>query len=162
MSAAFMEALLEDDFAGAEADAGVALPEFFRGERWGHLWHRLGMVRADPDALDWLTRLMVLRDTGQAVGHIGFHEPPHPQGWVEVGYTVFPEHRRRGYAEEAVRGLFDWACGERGVCRFRASVGPWNRPSLALVRKLGFEQTGVQVDELDGEELVFEVDWPKA
>jgi len=162
MSAAFMEALLEDDFAGAEADAGVALPEFFRGERWGHLRHRLGMVRADPDALDWLPRLMVLRDTGQAVGHIGFHEPPHPQGWVEVGYTVFPEHRRRGYAEEAVRGLFDWACGERGVCRFRASVGPWNRPSLALVRKLGFEQTGVQVDELDGEELVFEVDWPKA
>lgn len=162
MSAAFMEALLEDDFAGAEADAGVALPEFFRAERWGHLRHRLGMVRADPDALDWLTRLMVLRDTGQAVGHIGFHEPPHPQGWVEVGYTVFPEHRRRGYAEEAVRGLFDWACGERGVCRFRASVGPWNRPSLALVRKLGFEQTGVQVDELDGEELVFEVDWPKA
>jgi len=157
-----MEALLEDDFAGAEADAGVALPEFFRGERWGHLRHRLGMVRADPDALDWLTRLMVLRDTGQAVGHVGFHEPPHPQGWVEVGYTVFPEHRRRGYAEEAVRGLFDWACGERGVCRFRASVGPWNRPSLALVRKLGFEQTGVQVDELDGEELVFEVDWPKA
>ena len=157
-----MEALLEDDFAGAEADAGVALPEFFRGERWGHLRHRLGMVRADPDALDWLTRLMVLRDTGQAVGHVGFHEPPHPQGWVEVGYTVFPEHRRRGYAEEAVRGLFDWACGERGVCRFRASVGPWNRPSLALLRKLGFEQTGVQVDELDGEELVFEVDWPKA
>jgi len=161
MSPAFMEALLEEDFAGAEADAGVALPEFFRGERWGHLRHRLGMVRADPDALDWLTRLMVLRDTGQAVGHIGFHEPPHPQGWVEIGYTVFPEHRRRGYAEEAVRGLFDWACGERGVCRFRASVGPWNRPSLALVRKLGFEQTGVHVDELDGEELVFEVDWPK-
>ena len=160
MSPAFMEAVVAGDFARAEADAGVALPEFFRGERWAHLQRRLGMVRADPDSLPWLTRLMVLRDAGAAVGHLGFHEPPHPEGWVEVGYTVFPEHRRRGYAEEAVRGLFAWACRERGVCRFRASVGPWNAPSLALVRKLGFEQTGVQMDEVDGEELVFEVAWP--
>jgi RimJ/RimL family protein N-acetyltransferase len=151
--------VLAGDFARAEAEAGVPLPEFFRAERWGHLQHRLGMARAEPEALAWLTRLMVLRDAVQAVGSIGFHEPPHPEGWVEVGYTVFPEHRRRGYAEEAVRGLFDWACGERGVCRFRASVGPWNQPSLALVRKLGFEQTGVQMDEVDGEELVFEVTW---
>ena len=30
----------------------------------------------------------------------------------------------------------------------------------ALVRKLGFRQVGVQVDEVDGEELVFEVAWP--
>ena len=44
--------------------------------------------------------------------------------------------------------------GER---RFRASVGPWNQASLNLVHKLGFVQTAVQVDEVDGEELVFEV-----
>ena len=162
MSPTFMDAVLEGDYARAETEAEVALPEFFRGERWGHLKHRLGLVRADPDALDWLTRLMVLRDPGQVAGHIGFHEPPHPEGWVEVGYTVFPGHRRQGYAEGAVRGLFEWACHERGICRFRASVGPWNQPSLNLVRKLGFEQTGVQMDAVDGEELVFEVDWPRA
>ena len=44
--------------------------------------------------------------------------------------------------------------------RFRASVGAWNEPSLNLVRKLGFAQTGMQVDDIDGEELVFETDWP--
>jgi RimJ/RimL family protein N-acetyltransferase len=160
MSPAFMKAVLEGDFASAEADAGVGLPEFFRAERWGHLQYRLGMVRADPDALPWLTRLMVLREGWEAVGSIGFHEPPQAgRDWVEVGYTVFPEHRRRGFAEEAVRGLFDWAFRDRGVHRFRASVGPLNEPSLNLVRKLGFEQTGVQIDEVDGEELVFEMDW---
>jgi RimJ/RimL family protein N-acetyltransferase len=117
------------------------------------------MVRAHPDALPWLTRLLVLRAEHAAVGHAGFHEPPGARGWAEVGYTVFPDHRRRGYAEESVRGLFDWARTEHGVRRFRASVGPWNEPSLGLVRKLGFVQVGVQVDEVDGEELVFEVDW---
>lgn len=155
-----MAAVIERDFARAETEAGVPLPEFFREEAFGHLKYRLGMVRANPDALPWLTRLLVLRAERAAVGHAGFHEPPGDRGWAEVGYTVFPEHRRRGYAEEAVRGLFDWALREHGVRRFRASVGPWNEPSLALVRKLGCVQVGAQVDEIDGEELVFEVEWP--
>ena len=48
-----------------------------------------------------------------------------------------------------------WAASEQAVTRFRASVGPWNTPSLNLVRKLGFVRVGVQWDEEDGEELVF-------
>ena len=60
-------------------------------------------------------------------------------------------------AERAVRALFDWAAREHGIRLFRASVGPNNQPSLGLIRKLGFVQTGVQWDEIDGEELVFEL-----
>jgi len=36
-------------------------------------------------------------------------------------------------------------------------VAPNNEPSLGLIRKLGFVQTGVQWDEIDGQELVFEL-----
>jgi len=36
-------------------------------------------------------------------------------------------------------------------------VSPDNEPSLNLVRKLGFAQTGSQIDEIDGLELVFEL-----
>jgi ribosomal-protein-alanine N-acetyltransferase len=39
-------------------------------------------------------------------------------------------------------------------------VAPSNDRSLAVVGRLGFRQTGVRWDELDGEELVFELDWP--
>ena len=162
MSPGFMEAVIDRDFVRAERELGLPLPVAFREEPFGHLKYRLGMVRADPDALPWLTRLLVLGSAGVVLGHAGFHEPPAKRGWAEVGYTVYPEHQRQGYAEEAVRALFDWACTERQVCRFRASVGPWNEPSLGLVRKLGFRQVGVQVDEVDGEELVFEVDWRPA
>jgi RimJ/RimL family protein N-acetyltransferase len=92
------------------------------------------------------------------VGHIGFHGPPDAGGRVEVGYTVLPERRRQGLATEACLALFAWARDEHGVARFRASVSPDNEPSLAVVQKLGFRQTGRQWDDVDGEELVFELD----
>jgi RimJ/RimL family protein N-acetyltransferase len=52
----------------------------------------------------------------------------------------------------------DWAHEEKGIGRFIASVAPTNDPSLAIVRKLGFVQTGEQWDEEDGLELVFELE----
>jgi RimJ/RimL family protein N-acetyltransferase len=41
-----------------------------------------------------------------------------------------------------------------------ASVAPANLASLAVVHKVGFVQAGVQMDEIDGEQLVFEVTRP--
>ena len=65
-----------------------------------------------------------------------------------------------GVASEVVRALFDWAHAQ-GVDRFRASVSPGNVASLAVIGRLGFRQTGVQIDDIDGEELVFQLDgWP--
>jgi RimJ/RimL family protein N-acetyltransferase len=99
------------------------------------------------------------------IGHAGFHGPPGVNGRkdpeaLEVGYTVFPPFRRQGYATEAVTALMDWAQGEKGIRRFIASVSPDNEPSLAMVRKLGFVQTGEQWDEEDGLELVFDLERP--
>ena len=39
-----------------------------------------------------------------------------------------------------------------------ASATPDNEPSLAIIRKLGFRQTGEAIDEEDGLELVFELE----
>jgi [ribosomal protein S5]-alanine N-acetyltransferase len=57
--------------------------------------------------------------------------------------------------------MFDWARGEHGIHRFRASIAPDNAASQAVVARFGFRQTGVQWDDLDGEELVFELDDPE-
>ncbi len=96
------------------------------------------------------------------VGHAGFHGPPGVNGLrkreaVELGYTVFPPFRGRGYATEAASALLAWARKEHGVSRFVASVAPGNDPPLAIVRKLGFVQTGERWDDEDGVELVFEL-----
>lgn len=151
-------ALLEGDHARAEARLGRRLPEGWSAAIEPLLRLRLAQMRRDPSLQQWLARAMVLRDPEQTViGHIGFHGPPRSRGEVEVGYTVLPAYRRRGYATEAVLALFDWAATKHGVTRFVASVSPTNGPSLGLVMKLGFVQVGRQWDEEDGEELVFEL-----
>jgi ribosomal-protein-alanine N-acetyltransferase len=122
--------------------------------------YRLRQVRELPGDAPWLLRPMLLRDGRVAVGHINFHGPPDAEGVPEIGYTVLPAYRRRGYASEAVRALFDWAMSEHGVRRFRASVSPTNQASLGLIAKLGFTRVGDQWDEEDGLELVFEAAWP--
>ena len=104
---------------------------------------------------------MVRRETREFVGRIGFHGAPGANALgaddaVELGYTVEPAFRRQGFAEEAIRGMMDWA-RTRSVSRFMASIGPKNTPSLALAAKLGFAEVARVIDEEDGPEIVLEL-----
>jgi ribosomal-protein-alanine N-acetyltransferase len=160
MSLAFMHALVARDLAAAEAEIGAIVPAAMPDTLDHFLQFRIADLSADPDAQPWLGRAIVLTEddgTDRIIGSCGFHSPPEPDGRVEVGYRVEPRWRRQGVASEVVRALFDWAHAQ-GVDRFRASVAPDNVPSLAIIRRLGFRQTGVQMDDIDGEELVFELD----
>jgi RimJ/RimL family protein N-acetyltransferase len=166
MSPAFMEALIDGRRQDAEAALGAAIPEEWPDEDdTGFLARRLEQMRRDPEVQPWLVRGLVLRPEKTMIGHAGFHGLPGTQGLAagkaEIGYTVFPEHRGRGYAIEAAEALMGWA-ESRGIHDFVASVSPDNAPSLAIVQKLGFVQTGDQWDEEDGLELVFELGRPAA
>jgi [ribosomal protein S5]-alanine N-acetyltransferase len=163
LSPAIIESLLDGRRDAAAGLVGATLPDDWPGRAdVGFLRLRLRQMRQDAEVEPWLVRALVLREPGRPmVGHAGFHGPPgvngprHPDA-VEVGYNVFPPYRGRGLATEAVVALMEWALAERGVHRFVASVAPGNEPSLAIVRRLGFVQTGEQWDEEDGLELVFE------
>jgi RimJ/RimL family protein N-acetyltransferase len=163
MSMAFMRHLVARDLAAAEAEIGAQVPANLPDTLDDFLQFRIADLSLDPDAQPWLGRAIVLTASDgsrRIIGSCGFHSPPGPDGRVEVGYRVEPSYRRQGVASEVVRALFDWA-HRQGVDRFRASVSPGNVASLAVVGRLGFRQTGVQMDDIDGEELVFELDgWP--
>ncbi|HEY6014876.1 MAG TPA: GNAT family N-acetyltransferase [Candidatus Limnocylindrales bacterium] len=166
MSMRFMTLLLARDLDGASEELGVRVPEELPEQLDNFLHYRVVDLELDPAAQPWLGRAIVLTEpdgTRRFVGTAGFHAPPDAEGRVEVGYRVEPQYRRQGVATEVVHGLFDWAAREHGIRRFRASVAPGNVPSRAIIARLGFRQVGVQMDEIDGEELVFELDdWPVA
>ena len=161
MSMQFMRLLHERDLGGAEAEIGATVPQDLPDRLDNFLQFRIADLTVDPSAQPWLGRAIVMTEADgrrRIIGSAGFHSPPDADGRVEIGYRVEPDYRRLGVATEVVRALFDWSMREHGVQRFRASVAPDNVPSLAVVRRLGFRQTGVQVDDIDGEELVFELD----
>jgi RimJ/RimL family protein N-acetyltransferase len=120
--------------------------------------HVLGLrhaqLTADPTEEPWLYRVALLRETGAVLGRVGFHAPPNEDGVVEIGYSVAPAYRGRGFATEMAVGLMRWGAGE-GARACLASVRPDNAPSLAIIRRLGFVRTGEQIDEIDGLEWIF-------
>jgi RimJ/RimL family protein N-acetyltransferase len=161
MSMPFMLMLVEQDVAGAAAEIGAALPADLPDQLEHFLQYRIADLQEDPSAQPWLGRAIVLTEADgsrRAIGTAGFHSPPDADGRVEVGYRVEAEYRRQGVATEVVHALFDWAAREHGVTRFRAAVAPDNEPSLRIIRGFGFHEVGVQLDDIDGKELVFELD----
>ena len=154
-----LAALVAGDRHEASRLQGVELPAGFPaadGSDDFFLRVQLERVRADPDHRDWCGRLMIRLSDGAVVGRCGFHGPPWAVGRAEIGYTVLPAYRGQGLATEAAAGLVAWAW-EQGERTLFASVAPTNPASLAVVRKLGFVQTGSQIDDIDGLELVFEL-----
>ncbi len=161
MTPAFLEAALDGRLDDAAEALGAELPAEFprEGER-RFLTLRLGQMRKDARFEDWSPFAVVLE--GRMIGHAGYHGPPgvntrqYPDA-VEIGYTIEPEYRRRGFATAAAAELLRRA-EERGIRHFVACSSPGNDPSLAIIRGLGFTQTGEAMDEEDGLELVFELE----
>jgi RimJ/RimL family protein N-acetyltransferase len=159
MSLAFMRHLRVGDFAAASAELGATVPPDLRDGLEDFLAYRIPALEADPAIQPWIGRAIVA-ETGagrEAIGTIGFHAPPDETGRVEIGYSVHPAWRRQGVATECVAAMLAWA-ESQGVRRFRASVAPDNEPSLRVVRSFGFAEAGSQIDEIDGLELVFELE----
>lgn len=156
---------LFDSCLAGEREGVLARGGFEVAEEWleeaDYIRMRRGQLAADSAYGPWSVRAVVLVETNQMVGQIGFHSPPGPPelseiapGGIEYGYRIYPPYRGRGYAKEAARGLMDWAVGQ-GVTSFVVSIRPDNAPSQAIARGLGFVKVGEQMDEVDGLEEVF-------
>ncbi len=162
MPIAFMEALQRHDIETASREIAATVDVWMADELQDFLNYRLGQVREDPSIRGWLGRVMVLTDengTRRGIGSIGFHGPPE-EGKLEIGYSVAPGYRRRGFAREAATAMYCWAHDTHGISTFVAAVSPDNIASLNLIEEYGYTIIGEQMDEIDGLELVFEMHWP--
>ena len=164
MTPDFMRALIAGQPERAAGLAGFAMPSETLIPKWV-LELRLRTVEADPSLQPWLLRSIVLRESGTMVGDIGFHDRPGAQYLrefcdfgVEMGYSIAPEHRRQGYAGEALRGMIDWARGHHDVRSFILSINPTNAPSLRMAAAMGFQKVGAHEDDIDGPEDIYLLD----
>jgi [ribosomal protein S5]-alanine N-acetyltransferase len=121
------------------------------------LSYRYHQVLDDPTVNPWLIRLAILRGSGEIVGQVNFHDRPDAAGMVEIGYSVIPTHRRRGFAREMAEIMWDYAATHPDVRTLRATFTPDNEASRRVIERAGLVHVGEQIDEEDGLELVFEI-----
>ena len=85
--------------------------------------------------------VIVERATGTVVGDIGFMGPPDDRATVEIGYSVVPDRRRRGYATEAARAMVGWALRRPDVNAVVAGCDEDNVASIRTLERTGFDRT---------------------
>ena len=123
----------------------------------GPLRWRVPQVKADPSVNKWFIRWMVEKETREIVGSTSFHGPPDEKGMMEIGLGVHNDFQRRGYATEALIGMWSWVVDQAGVELLRYTVDPNNEASVAVIKKFGFERVGQQIDPEDGPEDIYEM-----
>jgi len=84
-------------------------------------------------------------DGPTAAGVVGFKGAPEA-GIVELGYSILPQFRRRGYATEAVAALVDLAFAHDEVERIAAQTLPELSASIGVLLRSGFELVGAGTD----------------
>lgn len=119
---------------------------------------------------DPLALAVVRRDDSLLLGNasVWLRSVEHRQ--VEIGYVFHPDAGGQGYATEAARALVDFAFTELRAHRVFARTDARNKPSAALLTRLGMRQEA-HFREAEifkgawGDELVFAVlshQWPHA
>jgi [ribosomal protein S5]-alanine N-acetyltransferase len=138
-------AVLPRDRAAAEALLGATLPAD---------WPQADLLDVLPlqlqkegRAADFGIWVIIERATQTVVGDVGFKGLP-ADGAVEIGYSVVPGRRRRGYASEAAAALVDWARGQEDVEVILAACDRGNVASIRTLERLGFARTGMDGDEI--------------
>ena len=117
-------------------------------------------LRAHPDETAWWNWLIVERDTRRAMGQVAFGGRPDANGAVLIGYAMYPEFERHGYATEAVRAMIGWAFQQPGVKVVRALAPVWNTPALRVAENVGMHPIAANEDDDIGEVLVYAVSAP--
>lgn len=119
-------------------------PEVARYQSWIH-WSQdqgIELIRdqqgVEPGDLGrWFQYAMELRESGELVGDCGLCVKVAVPKTAEIGFSLAPEHQRKGLATEGVAAVVDYAVRELGAARIIAVAMRDNDRSTALLRRLG-------------------------
>ncbi len=99
-----------------------------------------------PFRFAWYTnRLIYRREDSALIGSVACMNSPEKDpdhlGLVEVGYSIDPPYRGKGYMTEALSALCDWILSQRKVYGVIAGVLDGNPASDRVLEKCGFTMT---------------------
>lgn len=87
---------------------------------------------------------IVENKAGIKVGFIHYFYVLHPVSrLLEIGYSLIPSERDKGYGTEALRIIVDFLFLSKDVIRIQAQTDPRNLASQKILEKAGFKKEGV-------------------
>jgi [ribosomal protein S5]-alanine N-acetyltransferase len=90
------------------------------------------MINAPPAESDDF----LIEHQGRIIGKAGCWRLP------EIGFILHPDYWGQGLAREALSPIIDHVFDTHGVPAIEADVDPRNQGSLAVLKRLGFRETG--------------------
>ncbi|CAM3904562.1 GNAT family N-acetyltransferase [Nocardioides zeicaulis] len=117
-----------------------------------------GQIRAEASYDGPVVLTVEERSSGRAIGYCGlFAVEGRSVDEPELAFELLAEVQGRGYATEAARAVVEHARAA-GTVRLWADVWAWNRPSLRVLDKLGFEESSRTSVEGRGANLTLVLD----
>jgi RimJ/RimL family protein N-acetyltransferase len=138
-------------------DRSITNPHRVLVDSSGPLAWRVPQVKVDPSVNRWFVRYIVLKQSQEVIGSTSFHGVPDADGMMEIGLGIEENFRNKGYAREALAGMWKWVCAYPEVKTLRYTVSPDNLASIAVINYFRFEYKGQQIDEEDGPENIYEM-----
>ena len=96
------------------------------------------LVRRAAAGLGFRWAMMTAPD-GTFIGALGFN---HLGLCPELAYHLHPDAWGQGLMAEACAAALAWVSDERDARTVEAFIDPENRPSIAVIQRLGFQATG--------------------
>ncbi len=97
---------------------------------------------------EWFQFAVESKESGNLVGDCALQVDGQEPYRAEIGFTLAREHQGRGFASEAVSRLLDFAFEELGLHRIVAIADCRNKPSWALLERIGMRREGHFLDSV--------------
>ncbi len=89
------------------------------------------------------TPFLILKKDGSKIGFVSYFYVLHVAGkQLEIGYSLLPDERGKGYGTEAIEIMVDYLFLSRDIQRIQVQTDPRNIASQKLLAKAGFSKEG--------------------
>jgi len=88
------------------------------------------------------TRFVIEKKDGTKIGFIA-HWFVQPHRMMEIGYSLIPSERGKGYGTEAIQTMVDYLFLSRDIVRIQAVTSVRNKASQRVLEKVGFKKEGI-------------------
>ncbi len=102
------------------------------------------------DENKWIVWAIEKADSNELIGTISIWNFVDKDNKAELGYGIFPGHRRRGYMSEVLDAVCKYGFEELALSAIEACTSVENIPSRKMLEKNGF----AKIDEFDEESML--------